>query len=86
MYPFTDLGEYTFKVHFFSLKDLNRQIVQTNYATVSIPKLEFEVPPNKGGKKMFKIKTCMLWFQACLTGGLTVDHCLLYVFRPLFFS
>ncbi|XP_078324355.1 zinc finger protein ZPR1-like [Crassostrea virginica] len=31
-----------------NVKDLNRQIVQTNYATVSIPKLEFEVPPNKG--------------------------------------
>lgn len=84
MYPFTDLGEYTFKVHFFSLKDLNRQIVQTNYATVSIPKLEFEVPPNKGGKRMFNKN--MLWFQARLTGGLTVDHCLLYIFRPLFFS
>ncbi|XP_048773274.1 zinc finger protein ZPR1-like [Ostrea edulis] len=31
-----------------TVKDLNRQIVQTNYATVSIPKLEFESPPNKG--------------------------------------
>lgn len=29
-------------------KDLNRQIVQTDNATVLIPKLEFEVPPNKG--------------------------------------
>lgn len=29
-------------------KDLNRQIVQTDNATVLIPKLEFEAPPSKG--------------------------------------
>ncbi|XP_067676893.1 zinc finger protein ZPR1-like [Haliotis asinina] len=29
-------------------EDLNRQVVQTNFATVSIPELEFESPPNKG--------------------------------------
>ncbi|KAL5019450.1 hypothetical protein ScPMuIL_002342 [Solemya velum] len=29
--------------------DMNRQVVQTNTATVSIPQLEFEIPPNKGG-------------------------------------
>ncbi|KAK3107194.1 hypothetical protein FSP39_009061, partial [Pinctada imbricata] len=29
-------------------KDLNRQVVQTNSATVSIPELQFEIPPNKG--------------------------------------
>lgn len=29
-------------------KDLNREVVQTNTATVSIPKLQFESPPNKG--------------------------------------
>ncbi|XP_061164309.1 zinc finger protein ZPR1-like [Saccostrea echinata] len=31
-----------------NIKDLNRQVVQTNHATISIPKLEFESPPNKG--------------------------------------
>ncbi|XP_046353050.2 zinc finger protein ZPR1-like isoform X1 [Haliotis rufescens] len=31
-----------------SKEDLNRQVVQTNFATVSIPELEFESPPNKG--------------------------------------
>lgn len=30
-------------------KDLNRQVVQANTATIAIPKLEFENPPNKGG-------------------------------------
>lgn len=29
-------------------KDLNRQVIQTNWATVLIPKLQFEAPPNKG--------------------------------------
>ena len=35
---------------FHSFQDLNRQVVQTNNATVKIPELEFETPPNKGGK------------------------------------
>lgn len=45
---------YVYLVHsvilFFIHKDLNRQIVQTDNATVLIPKLEFEVPPSKGSK------------------------------------
>ena len=40
-------------LHFF-LQDLNREVVQTNTATVSIPKLQFESPPNKGGKNIKK--------------------------------
>lgn len=45
---------YVYLVHsvilFFIHKDLNRQIVQNDNATVLIPKLEFEVPPSKGSK------------------------------------
>ena len=38
----------------FFFQDLNREVVQTNTATVSIPKLQFESPPNKGGKNIKK--------------------------------
>lgn len=41
----------------FFLQDLNRQVVQTNSATISIPELEFEVPPNKGGITCYFIHT-----------------------------
>ncbi|XP_050413365.1 zinc finger protein ZPR1 [Patella vulgata] len=37
---------YTVKIK--TPNDLNRQVVQSSYATVKIPELEFEVPPNKG--------------------------------------
>ncbi|CAG2234899.1 K06874 [Mytilus edulis] len=37
-----------YTVNIQNLKDLNRQVVQTNTATIAIPKLEFENPPNKG--------------------------------------
>lgn len=37
------------------LQDLNRQVVQTSFATVSIPELEFEVPPSTGGSLFFYI-------------------------------
>lgn len=38
--------KYTVKV--MNQEDLNRQVVQTDSATISIPELEFESPPNKG--------------------------------------
>ncbi|XP_060556173.1 zinc finger protein ZPR1-like [Ruditapes philippinarum] len=38
--------KYTLKV--VNEADLNRQVVQTESATISIPELEFESPPNKG--------------------------------------
>ncbi|XP_045207313.1 zinc finger protein ZPR1-like isoform X2 [Mercenaria mercenaria] len=38
--------KYTVKV--ITPQDLNRQVVQTDSATISIPELEFESPPNKG--------------------------------------
>ncbi|XP_060073571.1 zinc finger protein ZPR1-like isoform X2 [Ylistrum balloti] len=38
----------SFSVEIKDEQDLNRQIVQTEYATVSIPSLEFEAPPCKG--------------------------------------
>jgi zinc finger protein len=34
----------TYKVNVTTERDLNRQVVQTEYATISIPSLEFEVP------------------------------------------
>lgn len=37
-----------YEVKVTSIKDLNRQVVQTGTATVIIPELEFEMPPNKG--------------------------------------
>ncbi|XP_052803035.1 zinc finger protein ZPR1-like [Mya arenaria] len=37
-----------YTVRITNVKDLNRQFVQTDTATVSIPELDFEAPPNKG--------------------------------------
>ncbi|CAG5118612.1 unnamed protein product [Candidula unifasciata] len=36
-----------YKVNVTAGQDLNRQVVQTQYATIKIPKLEFEIPPGK---------------------------------------
>ncbi len=35
-----------------SLKDLNRQVIKSDYATVKIPEIDFEIPPQskRGGK------------------------------------
>lgn len=37
-----------YTVNIKSKEDLNRQVVQTNSATIKIPQLDFEAPPNKG--------------------------------------
>ncbi|CAI9722530.1 zinc finger protein ZPR1 [Octopus vulgaris] len=37
-----------YKVRIISKKDLNRQVIQTDSASVKIPELDFEVPPGKG--------------------------------------
>ena len=35
-----------------SVKDLNRQVIKSDYATVKIPDIDFEIPPQskRGGK------------------------------------
>ena len=35
---------------FVQCQDLNRQVVQSQYAAIRIPVLDFEAPPKKGGK------------------------------------
>lgn len=40
------------QVSITSTKDLNRQVIKSDYATVKIPEIEFEIPPQskRGGK------------------------------------
>ena len=42
-----------FKVKIQSSEDLCRQIVKSDYATLTVPEIELEIPPNsqKGGNK-----------------------------------
>lgn len=55
-----------FNVNMGIFQDLNRQVVQTNTATISIPELEFEAPPNKGGKITLKVQeTFTLYWLKC---------------------
>ena len=44
-----------FKVKIQSSEDLCRQIVKSDYATLTVPEIELEIPPNsqKGGKKKY---------------------------------
>ena len=32
-----------------SRKDMNRQVIKSDYATVKIPEIDFEIPPSKRG-------------------------------------
>ena len=45
-----------FKVKIQSSEDLCRQIVKSDYATLTVPEIELEIPPNsqKGGKQKKK--------------------------------
>lgn len=44
-----------FTVEIQNDRDLSRQVVKSDYATISVPELELEIPPTekKGGRKRF---------------------------------
>ena len=51
-----------FKVKIQSSEDLCRQIVKSDYATLTVPEIELEIPPNsqKGGEKKQKPRAVFL--------------------------
>lgn len=47
---------HTFKCNIATRRDLNRQVIKSDYATVKIPEIDFEIPPSKrGGEEQFVI-------------------------------